>query len=54
MAVLKKGYSIVLELENAREIKRDLMDFILKQLPDSIPKYYGKLKALNIKKGEEL
>ena len=24
------------------------------QLPESTPKYYGKLKALNIKKGEEL
>ena len=51
---VQKGYSIILELENAREIKRDLMHYILKQLPESTPKYYGKLKALNIKKGEEL
>ena len=50
----QKGYSIVLELENSRQIKRDLMQFVLGKIPDSIPKYYGKLKALNVKKGEEL
>ena len=50
----QKGHSIILELENARQIKRDLMEFVLKQLPESIPRYYGKLKALNVRKGEEL
>lgn len=51
---LEKGYSIVVELENSREIKADLMKFILNQMPESIQKYYGKLKVLNVKKREEL
>jgi HD superfamily phosphohydrolase len=51
---VQKGYNIVLELENAREIKRGFMDFVLKQIPDEIPVYYGRLKVLNVKKNEEL
>ena len=51
---LQKGYSIILELENARQIKRDLMQFVLDRIPGSIPRYYGKLKALNLKRAEEL
>lgn len=51
---VQKGYNIVLELENAREIKRGFMDFVLKQIPEEIPVYYGRLKVLNVKKNEEL
>ena len=51
---LQKGYSIILELENARQIKRDLMQFVLDRIPTSIPRYYGKLKALNLRKAEEM
>ena len=51
---LQKGYNIVLELENAREIKRGFMEFVLKQVPVEIPVYYGKLKVLNVKRNEEL
>jgi len=51
---VQKGYNIVLELLNAREIKRDLMKFVLGQMPESIPKYYGKMKVLNVRKGDEL
>jgi hypothetical protein len=49
----QKGYSIVMELSNARQIKRDLMKFVLERIPENIPRYYGKLKLLNLR-GDEL
>jgi hypothetical protein len=51
---VQKGYNIVLELENARQIKRDLMQFVLGKIPESIPKYYGKLKVLRTNGDREL
>ncbi len=51
---VQKGYNIVLELENARQIKRDLMRFVLGKIPESIPKYYGKLKVLRTNGDREL
>ena len=51
---VQKGYNIVLELENARQIKRDLMQFVLGKIPESIPKYYGKLKILSTNGDGEL
>ena len=51
---VQKGYNIVLELENARQIKRDIMQFVLGKIPESIPKYDGKLKVLSTNGDGEL